>query len=122
MKRIVFTAIACTLAASASLAAPSPKEQVAEMRLLAEKVSGTIMNVSLEAKSFVVGPDGKVISQDSGSAGGSTRELVSKALEKAVEAVKKAGASEEVVKSVEKALQDAIKRSENKTAAEPKAN
>jgi hypothetical protein len=54
MKRIVFTAIACTLAASASLAAPSPKEQVAEMRLLAERVSGTIMNVSLEAKSFVV--------------------------------------------------------------------
>jgi hypothetical protein len=55
MKRIVFTAIACTLAASASLAAPAPKEQAVELRLLAaERVSGTIMNVNLEGKSFVV--------------------------------------------------------------------
>ena len=78
--------------------------------------------MTIESKVMFVGPDGKVTTLDSASAGGAIRDEVSKAMEKAMEAVKKSGANEEVLKNVEKALQDAVKRSEAKPAAEPKAN
>jgi autotransporter-associated beta strand protein len=78
--------------------------------------------LTIESKYTFVGPDGKVTTLGSSSAGGAIREEVSKALEKAVEALKKSGANEEVLKNVENALQDAVKRFEAKPAGEPKTN
>ena len=78
--------------------------------------------LTLGERPVIVGSDGTLGFTAGAVVGAFTREAVNKALEKALEAVKKSGASEEVLKNVERALQDAIKRSDDKPGTEPNAN
>lgn len=63
MKRSLFTILACSFAASLSLAAPqapvAKATEATELRLEAERTQGTIMNVHIEKKSFVLVADEK---------------------------------------------------------------
>ena len=70
MKRIVFTALACTVAATASFASPAVKAPVEHSGayVVAERASGTIMNVNAEAKSFVLVVEEKEVTVTYGAA------------------------------------------------------
>jgi len=80
------------------------------------KNGGAAMSIE---RSIIIGPDGKVTMSDSKSGDPAA---VADAIKKSLEAMKQAGASDEALKSMQKALDDAVKKAAEATSKEPASN